>query len=97
MISTLQVVLDGRERVAGRSGLVYGLDLAGSCVGALVGGSILIPALGLAHTCYAVSLAMVVCAGAVFLAVVVGADGPSARSSDSADGPGHVEDSQVLS
>jgi hypothetical protein len=38
------------------TGLIYGLDLLGGCAGALLGGILLIPLLGVANTCYAVAL-----------------------------------------
>jgi len=36
-------------------GVVYGLDLAGSCIGALVTGAILIPVIGFTQTCLVVA------------------------------------------
>jgi spermidine synthase len=63
------VVIEDPSHAAGRSGLVYGLDLAGSSLGALVSGALLIPVLGLASTCSAVSVVMVVCAACQFVAM----------------------------
>ena len=37
-------------------GLTYGMDLFGSCVGALMAGTFLVPILGIPNTCYAVSI-----------------------------------------
>lgn len=44
----------GRE-CGSSGGLLYGLDLIGSCIGALVTGTILVPILGIPGTCYSVA------------------------------------------
>ena len=52
-----KLYLKGREgRVAKSAGLTYGLDLFGSCLGALVASLILIPILGIYITCIVVAL-----------------------------------------
>lgn len=51
----LAIAAEGGE--AGRTtGRLYGADLAGGCLGALVGGTFLLPLLGLPQTCLAVAL-----------------------------------------
>jgi hypothetical protein len=47
------------------AGLLYGADLVGGCLGAVVTSTLLIPVLGLPATCYAV--AALCLAGAVAL------------------------------
>jgi hypothetical protein len=38
------------------AGLLYGADLMGGCVGALVASAVLVPVLGVVQTCLAVAL-----------------------------------------
>lgn len=38
------------------AGLIYGTDLVGSCFGALLTSALLIPILGIPHTCYVVAM-----------------------------------------
>lgn len=45
-----------REDIRRATGRLYGADLAGGCLGALLGGTLLIPLLGLPQTCGAVAL-----------------------------------------
>jgi spermidine synthase len=49
-----KIFLDGRDgSSAGKSGgLIYGIDLIGSCVGALVAGTFLVPIIGIPGTCF---------------------------------------------
>jgi len=42
--------------VAATAGLTYGIDLLGSCLGALFTGAFLIPVIGVAKTCFAIGL-----------------------------------------
>ena len=43
---------------AGRAaGLLYGADLAGGCLGALLGAALFVPVLGIPQTCAAIALA----------------------------------------
>jgi spermidine synthase len=47
----------GKGRKAGRAGgITYGIDLMGSCLGALLTSAFLIPVLGITNTCLAISL-----------------------------------------
>ena len=39
------------------AGLLYGADLAGGCLGALLGAALFVPVLGIPHTCAAIALA----------------------------------------
>lgn len=57
MAFPLAVMLVRREGTAGRvAGLLYGADLVGGCLGALLGSVILIPVLGIPYTCVVVAL-----------------------------------------
>ena len=38
------------------AGLLYGADLMGGCVGALLASAVLVPVLGVVQTCWAVAL-----------------------------------------
>ncbi|MFH0763525.1 MAG: hypothetical protein V1927_00785 [Candidatus Omnitrophota bacterium] len=50
-----KIYLSGKEgMVAGTAGLTYGIDLFGSCLGALFAGGFLIPVMGISKTCYAI-------------------------------------------
>ena len=52
-----------RGMVAAAAGLTYGVDLFGSCLGALFTGAFLIPVMGIPKTCYAIgflNLAMLI-------------------------------------
>lgn len=51
-----KIYLGRREEVGRVAGLSYGVDLFGSCLGALLTGAILIPILGIPRTCLAISL-----------------------------------------
>ena len=67
----VRVVVEGRPGVAARGGFVYALDLAGSCLGALLAGALLIPAMGLPNTCYSVAGVLLVSAACVSAATKV--------------------------
>ena len=49
----------GTHRFAGLAAGLYAMDLAGACLGALLGGAVLIPVLGLPRTCWAMSITAV--------------------------------------
>ncbi|MBN1794050.1 MAG: hypothetical protein JW844_03710 [Candidatus Omnitrophica bacterium] len=51
-----KLYLGGSAEVGHSAGLYYGMDLAGSCVGALITAAILIPLLGIYQTCFFVAL-----------------------------------------
>lgn len=51
-----KICLAKKEAIGRTAGLSYGLDLAGSCLGALLTGAFLIPLLGISGTCLAVAL-----------------------------------------
>jgi predicted membrane-bound spermidine synthase len=53
----------GETGIGKKSGVLYGMDLLGSCIGALGAGALLIPVLGLLDTCYAVAGVCIVGAG----------------------------------
>ncbi|MCX5686402.1 MAG: fused MFS/spermidine synthase [Candidatus Omnitrophica bacterium] len=59
-----KIYLNGKEgMVAGTAGLTYGIDLLGSCLGALFAGGFLIPVMGIPKTCYAVGfMSLAACA-----------------------------------
>ena len=58
-----KICLGNAQRIGGTAGMIYGLDLLGSCLGALLVGAILVPTLGVLRTCWWV----VVLNGGVFL------------------------------
>jgi len=47
-----KICLGSAQRVGRTAGMIYGLDLLGSCLGALLVGAILVPALGVLWTCW---------------------------------------------
>lgn len=47
---------DSTETVGRVAGLIYGMDLVGACLGALLASALFIPVLGIPQTCYAVAL-----------------------------------------
>jgi len=49
------ICLADKENTGRAAGLTYGIDLAGSCLGALCTGAILIPVIGIAQTCTALA------------------------------------------
>jgi len=49
-----RIYLRGRKRMGLVSGLTYGFDLLGACLGAIVISALVLPILGVAATCYAV-------------------------------------------
>ena len=49
-----KIYLRGRKRIGLVSGLIYGFDLLGACLGAIVISALVLPILGVAATCYAV-------------------------------------------
>ena len=51
-----KICLRNARQVGRTAGLIYGLDLLGSCLGALLAGAILVPALGLLRTCWWVAV-----------------------------------------
>jgi predicted membrane-bound spermidine synthase len=51
-----KIYLGKREEVGRIAGLSYGVDLFGSCLGALLTGAVLVPVLGIPKTCLAISL-----------------------------------------
>jgi len=59
-----KIYLNGKDRmVAGTAGLTYGVDLFGSCLGALFAGGFLIPVMGIPKTCYAIGfMSLAACA-----------------------------------
>ncbi|MFQ6059316.1 MAG: hypothetical protein ACE5MB_10620 [Anaerolineae bacterium] len=52
-VTSQQEPIEGISRVAG---LIYGMDLVGACLGALLGSALFIPVLGIPQTCYAVAI-----------------------------------------
>ena len=50
-----RIYLRGRKRMGLVAGLTYGFDLLGACLGAIVISALILPILGVAATCYAVS------------------------------------------
>jgi spermidine synthase len=51
-----RIYLRGSKRIGLVSGLIYGFDLLGACLGALAISALVLPILGVAATCYAVFL-----------------------------------------
>ncbi|MBI5144444.1 MAG: hypothetical protein HZA30_05200 [Candidatus Omnitrophica bacterium] len=51
-----EIYLDKNNEIGRVSGLSYGIDLLGSCIGALLVGAFLIPVLGIPKTCLMVSI-----------------------------------------
>ncbi|MDP8213728.1 MAG: fused MFS/spermidine synthase [Candidatus Euphemobacter frigidus] len=51
-----RIYLKSRKRLGMVSGLVYGFDLLGACLGALLISAFVLPIMGVAATCYAVTL-----------------------------------------
>ena len=51
-----KIWLEGSKNIAKTTGLLYGIDLLGSCVGGLVIGMIFIPILGIIQTCVLLSV-----------------------------------------
>jgi spermidine synthase len=51
-----KICLRNQEKVGRTAGLIYGLDLLGSCGGAFLAGTLLIPVLGIFHTCLWVAM-----------------------------------------
>ncbi len=51
-----KICLAGREDVGRLAGLLYGVDLLGSCLGALLASAILIPIIGIVSTCVLVAI-----------------------------------------
>ena len=49
-----RIYLRGRKRMGLVSGLTYGFDLLGACLGAIIISALVLPILGVAATCYAV-------------------------------------------
>jgi spermidine synthase len=47
-----KICLESAQRVGQTAGMIYGLDLLGSCLGALLIGAVLVPALGVLRTCW---------------------------------------------
>jgi len=52
----VEIYLRRRRRPGLVSGLVYGFDLIGACLGALLISGLVLPLLGISATCYAVAL-----------------------------------------
>jgi spermidine synthase len=56
-IFPLAAILSGATNQTARiAGLLYGADLLGGCIGAIVASAILVPVLGVVQTCVAVAL-----------------------------------------
>jgi predicted membrane-bound spermidine synthase len=55
-----KICLNDASRVGKTAGLLYGMDLLGSCLGALLASAVLIPVLGIGQTCILVSFLNVV-------------------------------------
>ncbi len=51
-----KLYLGGGSRIGHSAGITYGIDLAGSCLGAAVSSALLLPILGVFYTCVAVCL-----------------------------------------
>ncbi|MBN3037799.1 MAG: fused MFS/spermidine synthase [Candidatus Omnitrophica bacterium] len=51
-----KIILKNNDAVGRISGLAYGMDLFGSCLGALLVSTFLIPLLGITQTCFAIAL-----------------------------------------
>jgi spermidine synthase len=51
-----KICLRGAGQLGRTAGLIYGLDLLGSCLGALLAGAILVPVLGVLTTCWWVAV-----------------------------------------
>ena len=52
----LAAALVGQGEAGRVAGLLYGADLMGGCVGALLASAVLVPVLGVVQTCWAVAL-----------------------------------------
>lgn len=62
-----KICLASAEKVGRTAGLIYGLDLLGSCGGAFLAGAFLIPVLGIFHACLWVAMLN----GAVFILLLI--------------------------
>jgi spermidine synthase len=51
-----KLYLESGKKVSKSAGLIYGLDLVGSCLGALLASAFLLPILGIPGTCWALAL-----------------------------------------
>ncbi|MBN2097769.1 MAG: hypothetical protein JW714_04745, partial [Candidatus Omnitrophica bacterium] len=51
-----KIILKDKDMLGRAAGLSYGMDLLGSCIGALLVSAFLIPILGITQTCVAVAL-----------------------------------------
>jgi spermidine synthase len=63
-----RLYLAGRREATSAAGTVYGVDLLGSCVGAVFASTVLIPILGILNTCYFIVSLNVVSVVAVSIA-----------------------------
>ena len=52
----VRIYLSGGKKLGGAAGKVYGYDLLGACLGAILISTLVIPILGVAATCYAAAL-----------------------------------------
>jgi predicted membrane-bound spermidine synthase len=62
-----KICLRDRDRVGRTGGFIYGLDLLGSCAGAFLAGTLLVPILGIFQTCLWVAMLN----GCVFILLLV--------------------------
>jgi predicted membrane-bound spermidine synthase len=55
-----RIYLKYKPRVGRVAGVTYGIDLAGSCIGAFLASAFLVPIIGIPNTCYAIALLSVI-------------------------------------
>lgn len=62
-----KIYLSGKKEVGKATGLTYGLDLAGACIGSFLAASFLVPVLGILETCFFVAFLNVIMLGVLLL------------------------------
>jgi spermidine synthase len=55
-----KIYLKYKPKVGRVAGVTYGIDLAGSCIGAFLASAFLVPIIGIPNTCYAIALLSVI-------------------------------------
>jgi spermidine synthase len=55
-----KIYLSGKKEVGKATGLTYGIDLAGACIGSFLAASFLVPVLGILETCFFVAFLNVI-------------------------------------
>lgn len=62
-----KLYLKQKQEIGHSAGVTYGIDLIGSCLGALIAGTLLLPILGVLYTCIAVCLLNMVALGLLLM------------------------------